>query len=107
MRFLTAPWVGMLRDGAWLRHAGHANAMAKKLEVVLQGVPNIKVAYPVDTNGVFVLMPLELSKGLRERGWRLSTHVTPDNIRLMCSWDTVQEDVDAIAADIRDLAAKV
>ena len=32
MRFLSAPWVGMLQDGAWLRHAGHANAMAKRLE---------------------------------------------------------------------------
>ena len=107
MRFLSAPWVGMLRDGAWLRHAGHANAMAKKLESALQGVPKIKVAYPVDTNGVFLLMPLELSQGLRDRGWRLSTHVTPDNIRLMCSWDTTEEDVDAITADIKDLAGKV
>ena len=28
MRFLSAPWVGMLQDGAWLRHARHANLMA-------------------------------------------------------------------------------
>jgi threonine aldolase len=106
MRFLSASWVGMLKDGAWLRRAGHANAMAKRLETALQGVPRIKIAYPADTNGVFVLMPLDLSKALRERGWRFSTHVTPDNIRLMCSWDTTPEDVDAIAADIKDLAAK-
>jgi threonine aldolase len=32
MRFLSAPWVGMLKDGAWLRHAQHANAMAAYLE---------------------------------------------------------------------------
>lgn len=106
MRFLSAPWVGMLRDGAWLKHAGHANAMAKLLEKALAGVPKIKVAYPVDTNGVFVWMPLDLSQGLRDRGWRLSTHVTPDNIRLMCSWDTTPEDVDTIAADIKELATK-
>ena len=31
MRFLSAPWVGLLRDGAWLRHALRANAMAKRL----------------------------------------------------------------------------
>jgi threonine aldolase len=30
--------------------------------------------------------------------------VTPDNIRLMCSWDTTPEDVDAIAADVKELA---
>ena len=32
MRFLSAPWLGMLKDGAWLRHARHANAMAKRLK---------------------------------------------------------------------------
>ena len=29
MRFLSAPWVGLLHDGAWLRHSAHANAMAQ------------------------------------------------------------------------------
>src|SRR6266481_3105339 len=30
MRFLSAPWVGLLQEGAWLRHARHANTMAKR-----------------------------------------------------------------------------
>jgi threonine aldolase len=106
MRFLSASWVGMLKDGAWLRYAGHANAMAKRLEMALQGLPRIKMAYPADTNGVFVWMPLDLSKALKERGWRFSAHVTPDNIRLMCSWDTTPDDVDSIAADIKELVTK-
>src|SRR5208283_3343075 len=29
MRYLSAPWLGLLRDGAWLRHAAHANQMAQ------------------------------------------------------------------------------
>jgi len=28
-RFLAAPWIAMLEDGAWVRRAAHANAMAK------------------------------------------------------------------------------
>src|SRR5882762_1131216 len=32
MRFLSAPWVGLLQDGAWLRHAKHSNDMAARLE---------------------------------------------------------------------------
>jgi len=31
MRYLSAPWLAMLTDGVWLRHAGHANAMAHRL----------------------------------------------------------------------------
>src|SRR6201999_1522407 len=35
MRFVSASWLGMLKDGAWLRHAEHANKMAKRLEAGL------------------------------------------------------------------------
>src|SRR5690349_10603915 len=35
MRFLSAPWVGMLENGAWLRHAKHSNDMAKRLEAAI------------------------------------------------------------------------
>ena len=31
MRFLAAPWVGMLEGGAWLKNAAHANACARRL----------------------------------------------------------------------------
>lgn len=102
MRFLSASWVGMLQDGAWLRRAGHANAMAKRLEAALRGLPQIKIAFSVDTNGVFVLMPPALIKELKER-WKFTPHVRADNCRLMCSWDTTEEDVDAFAADVKKL----
>src|SRR5690606_38404392 len=31
MRFLSAPWVGLLETGAWLRYAAHANRCARLL----------------------------------------------------------------------------
>ncbi len=102
MRFLSASWVGMLQDGAWLRRAGHANAMAKRMEAALRGLPQIKIAFSVDTNGVFVLMPPKLIKELKER-WKFTPHVRADNCRLMCSWDTTEQDVDAFAADVKKL----
>src|SRR5687767_10606936 len=46
MRFLSAPWVGMLKDGAWLRHAKHANTMAEYLEKSLQQLNEIKLLFP-------------------------------------------------------------
>src|SRR3977135_4490191 len=36
MRFLAAPWVGLLQDGAWLRHAKHSNDMAARLESAIR-----------------------------------------------------------------------
>jgi threonine aldolase len=102
MRFLSAPWVGMLQNGAWLRHAQHANAMAQRLAEGLRSLPGVTVTYPVESNAVFVRMPSAAEKRLHERGWRFYTGVvTPEESRLMCSWDTTPEDVDAFVADVR------
>jgi threonine aldolase len=106
MRFLTASWVGMLRDGAWLRHASHANAMAKRLATGLVKLPGIKLAHTCQTNGAFVQMPAPIIKALYERGWKFYTHVSPNDCRLMCSWDTTTEDVDAFIADVKALTGR-
>jgi threonine aldolase len=104
MRFLAAPWVGMLRDGAWLRHARHANQMARRLEAGLRDVPGMHIAYPVQANAVFVKLPAAVERQLHARGWKFYTGVvTPDESRLMCSWDTTAADVDAFVADTRQL----
>jgi threonine aldolase len=105
MRFLSAPWVGMLRDGAWLRHARHANAMAKRLESGLRQISQIGVAYSVDSNSVFAKIPKPLTDAMHARGWKFYTHIGGwQEARLMCSWDTTAEDVDKFLADLRLLA---
>jgi len=104
MRFLSAPWVGMLRDGAWLRHAAQGNAMAKRLEAGLRQLPGVKIGYPVESNSVFARIPEAARAGLDARGWKYYTGViTPDESRLMCSWDTTAEDVDAFVADLGEI----
>ncbi len=105
MRFLSAPWVGMLKDGAWLKHAAHANSMAHRIAAGLSGVSNVRLAFPVETNAVFVSMPDELANALHARGWKFYTNVGFDYARLMCSWDTAEEDVDTFIGDVRNLTA--
>jgi threonine aldolase len=107
MRFLSAPWTGMLQDGAWLRHAKHANAMASRLEAGIRSIPGIQIAYPVQSNAVFARIPDKLVDGMHERGWKFYTHVGGwEESRLMCSWDTTPEDVDSFAADLKALAER-
>jgi threonine aldolase len=105
MRFLSAPWLGMLKDGAWLRHARHANEMAKLLAAGLQKISAVSISHPVESNAVFVKIPKPVEEKLRARGWQFSTGgVTPVDSRLMCSWDTTPEDVNALVADLREIA---
>lgn len=106
MRFLSAPWVGMLQDGAWLRYAKHANAMARRLEAAIRNLPNVEISHPVQTNTVFARLPDAVVQGMHQRGWKFYTHVVPDTARLMTSWDTTAEDVDAFAKDLAGVAAK-
>jgi threonine aldolase len=107
MRFLSAPWVGMLEDGAWLRHAKHANAMAKRLEAALRPLRGIHIIHPVQTNAVFAKIPDEAVQAMHRRGWHFYTHVgTEGEARLMCSWDTTAEDVDSFAADLSETLSR-
>ncbi|MFC5302463.1 threonine aldolase family protein [Azospira restricta] len=104
MRFLSAPWLGMLEDGAWLRHAAHANAMARRLADGLAAIPAARLLFPVEANGVFAELPPALIDGLRARGWRFYTFIGAGGARFMCAWDTQPDSVDALLADLRELA---
>ncbi len=106
MRFLAAPWTALLADGAWLRHAAHANAMARRLADAVLRVPGAKLIAPVQANGVFIHLPPPLIEGLRERGWRFYVFVGATGCRFMCAWDTTVAIVDRFAADVHDLAAR-
>ena len=102
MRFLAAPWLGVLKDGAWLTHAAHANAMAKRLADGMAGVPGTRMLAPTEANGVFIDLPLAAIMDLRAKGWRFHEFIGATGVRFMCSWDTPATAVDALAADVRD-----
>ena len=106
MRFLSAPWGGMLESGAWLRRAAHANAMAALLYDELSAIPGIEVLFPRQANSVFVELPLAMIEALRDRDWRFYTFIGEGGCRLMCAWDTRPEDVSAFVQDVRRLQAE-
>jgi len=107
MRFLAAPWVGMLKDGAWLKNASHANAMADMLHSMVKGLPGVKVLYPREANSIFLELPRSVREGMHERGWKFYDFIGWGGARLMCSWDTSPEEVWAFAHDLAGLAADV
>lgn len=103
MRFATAQWAAVLRDGAWLRHGAHANELARKLSAGLQSLGHALVA-PTDANGVFVELPPKVVAALEARGWHFYRFVGENGYRLMCSWATRPADVDAFLSDAKAAA---
>jgi threonine aldolase len=106
MRFLAAGWVGVLENGAWLKHALHANRCAALLAARFEKETGLTPAHPVEANAVFMPLPDELVLGLRERGWIIYNFIGGNVIRLMCSWLTTEADIDSLLADVAEVRRK-
>lgn len=103
MRFLAAGWVGMLENGAWLKHAQHTNRCAELLATRLTKEAGLTMAHPVEANAVFVRLSDEMTKGLRERGWVFYNFIGSGVARFMCSWQTTETEIDELLADVASL----
>jgi threonine aldolase len=100
MRFLAAPWLGLIDNGVWLRNANHANTMARRLADRLKREAKIDIVFPVEANAVFVRLRDSVARKLEDRGWHFYKFVEPDVYRLMCSWATTEHDVDLFISDL-------
>ena len=99
-RYLAAPFAAVLADGAWLRHAAHANAMARRLSdglAALESPPR----FATQANGVFVELDRLVESRLRRAGWAFHHlgHPQWNLARFMTSFDTEVEQVDRLLAD--------
>jgi threonine aldolase len=98
-RFYAAPFIGMLEDGALVRHAAHANAMARRLAALMP----FPIRHPVEANGLFVEMDEATLKRLHATGWFVYRFLD-GTVRFMCSWATTPEAVDELGATLKSLA---
>ncbi|MCW8916268.1 MAG: low specificity L-threonine aldolase [Magnetovibrio sp.] len=104
MRFISAPWLGLLADDVWLKYAAHANAMAQRLYERVRDVAGAKVLFKPQANGVFVELSPHVRDGLLDKGWKFYTFIGEGGCRFMCSWDLLPETVDRLADDIEALS---
>lgn len=100
MRFISAPWLGLLETGAWLKNARHANACAEYLENKLIDIEGVQMMFPRQANGVFVKLPEEAIERLKAKNWQFYTFIG-GAVRFMCSWYTTQARIDQLVNDIK------
>jgi threonine aldolase len=105
MRFIAAPWLGMLEHDTWLRNATHANAMARRLHEQLRGAPGVELLHAPEVNSVFAQLPRAAIDALQAAGWRFYEFIAGGGCRFMCSWDTSAASVDEFAIAVRAAAA--
>lgn len=103
MRFLAAPWVGLLSDDVWLRNARHANDAARLLSEKLRTRPGLELVFPCEASAVFLRMPESLVRDLHARGWHFYKFIEPDIYRVMCSWSVTEEAIDDFVVAVTEL----
>jgi threonine aldolase len=106
MRFIAAPWIGILENEVWLRNAKHANNMASRLYEATVSLPGVTALFESQANAVFLELPASVQRSLQERGWQFYNFIGSGGCRFMCSWDTTATAVDALTADIRSLCLR-
>ena len=100
MRFISAPWLGLLNDDVWLKNARHANAMATRLYGRVKDLDGAGVLFEPQANGLFIELAKPVREALWAKGWKFYTFIGEGGCRFMCSWDLLPETVDRLADDL-------
>ena len=97
MRFIAVQFEALLTDDLWRRSAQHANHMARLLEAELRRIPQVKIVWKVEANGVFAQIPRHAIQKIKDRYFFYMWIEEESIVRWMCSFDTTEEDVKEFA----------
>ncbi|MGO9648259.1 MAG: threonine aldolase family protein, partial [Terriglobales bacterium] len=93
MRFISAQFEALLSNHLWRKNAEHANRMAALLKKEVGKIPQVKIVYPVEANGVFAQIPRRAIAKLQKRYFFYVWNEEESVVRWMCSFDTTEEDI--------------
>lgn len=92
-RFIAAQFSAVLKEGLWLRTAGHANRMARQLAAEAAKIPGIRITQKVQGNEIFAIIPREKIETLQKECFFYVWDEDASEVRWVCSFDTTENDV--------------
>ena len=101
MRFIAAQFEALLAGDLWRRSATHANRMAQMLASELKKIPHIELTQPVESNGVFAIVPQKYISQLQKKYFFYVWNEEISEVRLMTSFDTTEEDIEDFVTLVR------
>jgi len=105
MRFMAVQMEALLTEDLWKKNAEHANRMARLLEAEVRKIPDVRIVYPVEANGVFAQVPGAAIAKIQERYFFYVWNEEESVVRWMCSFDTTEQDVLQFAAFVATVLA--
>ena len=105
MRFISVQFEALLSNDLWKRNAEHSNHMAKLLEIELRKNKTVFITQKVEANGIFALIPPSIISALQEEHFFYVWNDKTSEVRLMCSFDTTEEDVKNFSQQLQSLTS--
>jgi len=102
-RYLGAQFEALFTNDLWKRNASHANSMASLLAEALRKIPQIRITQSVDANGIFAIFPPAIIPALQANHFFYVWNDKTSEVRLMCSFDTTEDDITDFVDHIRRL----
>jgi len=93
MRFISAQYIPYFENDLWKKCASHSNSMAKSLYEKVKNINEIRITQPVQSNGVFVIIPQRIAENLSKHYFFYPWNEKTSEYRWMTSWDTTEEDI--------------
>lgn len=103
-RFLAAQFYAYLKDDLWLEIARHTTGHARNLASRLGEFKELQVAFPIESNAVFVQLPKAWIKPLRERFFFYVWAPDKNLCRWMISWDWTDDLTEQVVSALREVA---
>ncbi len=103
MRYISAQYEAYLHNDLWLQNALQANAMAQMLAAKLQKIPAVTLTQQVKANSIFIILPKHWIKPLQEKYHFYVWEEGRGEIRLMCSFNTQEAQINAMISDMLSL----
>jgi threonine aldolase len=103
MRFISAQFSAFFKDDLWLEMAAHSNKMAKKLELELLKIKEVSITQPVEVNAIFAIFPPKIIPVLQKDFPFYVWNEFTNEVRLMCSWDTSETDIEVFIKQLMRL----
>jgi threonine aldolase len=101
MRFIAAQFEALLSGDLWRRSATHSNRMAQLLAEELRKIPQIRLTQPVESNGVFAIIPPKYIPELQKKYFFYVWNEEISEVRFMTAFDTTEDDIQQFVALVR------
>jgi threonine aldolase len=102
MRYISAQFAEYLKDGLWMENARQSNRMAQLLYQKTAAL-GITVTQKVEANELFVILPPQIIEELQREFFFYVWDESRNEVRWVCSWDTVEDDVERFVGLLKKL----